>query len=187
MTDARTYVGLFAATIRRMIAQSGEVAKDAAPAISKHQFTADAWVKTATKLMDITALGVMELAENALAGPGAPTAPRYVDSDPFPVSDPAPDAVPGTTITRVLSFNTNKKLARAGTVDFISDSKVTFVSPKGTDQTTYPPGTLPPEAKEFRFTVDTADLPGGMYTGEVTVKPVLGQPNGETVAVFIEL
>ncbi|MFZ0834095.1 MAG: hypothetical protein WAM92_13625 [Mycobacterium sp.] len=180
MTDAKTYIGLFAATVRRMIAQSGEVAKQAAPAISKGQYTADAWTKSAIQLMDITALGVVEMAENALAGPGAPSAPLIVKSDPFPAS-PAPDA----TTTRMLSFTT--KLARAGTIDYLPDGKVAFVLPKGTDETKYPPGALPDGAGEFRFKVDRSDLPGGLYTGEVTVKPVQGNPNGETVAVYIEL
>ena len=165
MTDTKTYIGLFAATLRRMIAQSGEVAKQAAPRISKGQYTADAWTKSAIQLMDITALGVVEMAENALAGRGAPSAPLIVKSDPFPVS-PAPDA----TTTRMLSFKT--KLARAGTIDYLPDDKVAFLVSKGTDETKYPPGTLPPSADTFRFKVDRADLPGGLYTGEVTVKPV---------------
>lgn len=179
MTDAKTYIGLFAATLRRMIAQSGEVAKQAAPAISNGQYTADAWTKSAIQLIDITALGVVEMAENALAGPGAPSAPLIVKSDPFPAS-PAPDAA-----TRMLSFKT--KLARAGTIDYLPDDKVAFLAPKGTDEARYPPGTLPPSADTFRFKVDRSDLPGGLYTGEVTVKPIDGNPNGETVAVYIEL
>jgi hypothetical protein len=180
MTDVRTYIGLFAATMRRMIAQSGEVAKEAAPYMSNGTYTADRWMKNATQLMDIAALGAVEMAENALAGPSAPTAPRYVTSDPFPAPDP-PDA----TTKRMLSFST--KLARIGTIDYLPDSAVVFVSPKGTDETQYPPGTLPPTVTTFRFKVDTLNLPGGLYTGEVLVKPVVGHPNGQTVAVQIEL
>jgi hypothetical protein len=115
-----------------------------------------------------------------LAGPSAPTAPRFATSDPFPASDP-PDA----TTKRMLSFKT--KLARIGTIDYLPDSSVVFLSPKGTDETQYPPGSLPPTARTFRFKVDTLNLPGGLYTGEVTVKPIVGYPNGETVAVHIEL
>lgn len=178
--NAKTYVGLFATTLRRMIAQSGEVAKQAAPDISNGTYTADKWTKTAIQLMDITALGVVEMAENAMAGPSAPSAPRFVNSDPFPAS-PAPSA----TTTRTLSWQT--KLARVGTKDSLPDDKVVFVPPKNTDETVYPPGTLPPTATTFHFRVDTIGLPGGMYTGQVTVRPVKGKPNGETVAVYIEL
>jgi hypothetical protein len=178
--NASTYVGLFATTVRRMVAQSGEVAKQAAPAISNGTYTADAWTKTAIQLMDIAALGVVEMAENALAGPSAPSAPRFVKSDPFPVS-PGPDA----TTARALSWQT--KLARVGTIDFLPDDTVVFVSPKDTDETTYPPGTLPPTATTLHFRVDTIGLPGGLYTGQVAVRPIQGNPAGETVAVHIEL
>jgi hypothetical protein len=178
--NAETYVGLFAATLRRMIAQSGEVAKQAAPAISDGKYTADAWTKSAIQLMDIAALGVVEMAENAMAGPGAPSAPRFVKSDPFPAT-----AAPDSTTTRLLSWDT--KLARAGTIDFLPDDKVTFLTPKNTDATVYPPATLPPTATAFHFRVDTIGLPGGLYTGTVKVRPVRGKPNGETVAVLVEL
>ena len=178
--NAETYVGLFAATLRRMIAQSGEVAKQAAPAINNGTYTADAWTKSAIQLMDIAALGVVEMAENAMAGPSAPSAPRFVNSELF-TAIAAPDA----TTTRMLSWVT--KLARAGTVDHLSDDKVTFVSPSGTDQTMYPPGTLTPTATTFQFRVDTIGLPGGLYTGTVKVQPVLGKPNGETTTVHVEL
>jgi hypothetical protein len=181
--NAETYVGLFAATLRRMIAQSGEVAKQAAPAINNGTYNADAWTKSAIQLMDIAALGVVEMAENAMAGPSAPAAPRFVKSDRF--SAPDPPAAPDPIANRVLSWET--RLSRVGTVDYLPDDIVAFLSPKNTDETLYPPGTLPPTATGFRFAVDTVDLPGGLYTGKVRVRPVHGNPSGQTVAVYIEL
>jgi hypothetical protein len=178
--NAKTYVGLFAASVRRMIAQSGEVAKQAAPAISNGTYTANDWTTSAIQLMDIAALGVVEMAENAVAGPSAPGAPRFVKSEHFPAS-PAVDA----TTNRVLTWKT--RLARVGTVDYLPDAVVAFLNKKGTDATKYPPGTLPPAATDFRFQVDTIGLPGGLYTGEVTVRPVRGAPAGETVSVYVEL
>lgn len=153
------FVGLFAAITRRMLVQSGEVAKNATEKISAGNYKADDWVKSATQLADIAALGFVEMGENLIAGPGAAVVPITLASDPFPVPVPAT----ASPLQRELSFTT--RLSRGTTQDFIAPEKVKFVVDSG-----LPVGTLPSNAKEFRFTVQIAGVPSGVYVGEVTVK-----------------
>lgn len=168
------FVGLFAAITRRMLVQSGEVAKNATEKISAGNYKADDWIKSATQLADIAALGFVEMGENLIAGPGAAVVPITLGSDPFPVPPS------GDSRQRELSFT--KPLSRGATMDAIPAAKVKFVVDSG-----LPAGTLPPTAQEFRFTVQVAGVASGVYVGEVTVKLKGGAVIGDPVKVDIAL
>lgn len=177
MTDPGPFIGQFAATARRMIAQTGEVLKSAAPLIDSNQYTADQFVKSMIQLADIAALGGIEIAENALAGPSAPLAPIMVSSDVL-------QATQNLGTQRILFIS--RGFARATTVDYIPNSLIAFDPPNGTDQANNPLGVLAVGATDFRVRINTAVLPSGVYTGEVTVQPV-GSTDTETVEVVIAL
>lgn len=177
MTDPGPFISQFASTARRMIAQTGEVLKNAAPLIQNNQYTADQFVKSMIQLADIAALGGIEMAENALAGPSAPLAPIMISSD-------VQHAAQNLGTQRILSIS--RPFARATTVDYIPNSRITFDPPHGTDPAKNPLGILAVGATDFRVRINTADLPSGVYTGQVTAQPV-GSAATETVEVVIAL
>jgi hypothetical protein len=175
--DPAKYIEQFAATTRRMIAQSGEVAKQAAKPIEQGKFTADEWIKSAIQLMDITVLGVLEITENLLAGPAAPSAPTFAISEPMRFRN-------GEGEDRHIDI----KLARAGTNDYIESERISTVQPEGTDPATYSRHTLPASATHLQFRVDTRNLPGGVYAGTAIVSLMDGGAIvGDPLDVFIAL
>ncbi|MDT5093844.1 MAG: hypothetical protein QOH60_3207 [Mycobacterium sp.] len=174
--DPTRYIEQFSATLKRMIAQSGEVAKQAAPAISEGKYTAEAWIKSATQLMDITVIGVLEITENLLAGPAAPAAPTFAVSEAFRVLN-------GEGKDRRVDI----QLSRPGTHNYIAQSRITVVSPEGAEPTSVAQNTLPASATHLTFKVDSSNLPGGVYTGQAVVSLLTGGVVGDPVDVFIAL
>ena len=174
--DPTRYIEQFSETLRRMIAQSGEVAKQAAPAVSDGTYTAEKWIKSATQLMDITVIGVLEITENLLAGPAASAAPTFAVSEAFRV-------VNGQGKDRLVEI----KLSRPGADDYIEQSRIAVVWPEGAGPSPLAQNTLPASATHLTFKVDTSNLPGGVYTGQAVVSLLTGGVVGDPVDVYIAL
>lgn len=137
-----------ASVFRRMVTQTGSVAKDASIHVENKSYTPNKWLESMTRMIDIGIAGGMEIIETVAAGP-ARFEVHPLRSDPFPAPPPRRNE-PRTLVAG--------ELKRDATDAVIPKHKISFEPP-----------VLDPTATDPTFTilVDTADLLSGLYRGEV--------------------
>jgi hypothetical protein len=166
--EPRSFDGFFeqcAATTRRMIRATGAVAQQAADDLANGSLGSKQLIKTMTHFLDIGLLGSMELMETIVAGPDANWAPTTAESDDFYVDG-------DDTGERRLFIST--PLTYMGSADEVPCERVSFKPSAGRDAHQMPHGRIAAGHNTFRITVDSRELPSGIYVGEVGVRAAGG-------------
>jgi hypothetical protein len=175
---------------RRMLRESGKVAKETADALDANPNAGglnpngpSIWVKSLVKLGDIALLGGIELAETALIGP-APFEKDAIDSPTYPA---------GGNGERRLKILQPDGIARPGTVDPIPESQIRFYRPGaiGSAGIRLTDGKLSAGQNEFYLAVLPSGMISGMYVGTVQVVQLNAQGHDgavvDTIVVEVPL
>jgi hypothetical protein len=149
-----------ASIVRRMVTQTGAVAKDASVEVEKKQYTPNKWLESMTRMIDIGIAGGMEIIETVAAGPA-----RF-QVQPIPSEEFTMRAAKGGE-PRTLKLD-KAGLKRDATDEPIPPTKVTFD----------PPTLVPPNTK-FKVLVDASDLLSGIYEGKVVAEYAPRKKKGE--------
>ncbi|HKV19900.1 MAG TPA: hypothetical protein VJR50_12770 [Mycobacterium sp.] len=137
-----------ASVLRRMVTQTGTVAQVASIDLENKTYTAQKWLESMTRLIDIGISGGMEIVETVAAGPARfEVQPRR--SDPFDAT--RHDENRELTLTLVAG-----DIRRDATESQIPATQITFDPP-----------TLPPHDTTFTVLVDASGLASGVYEGTV--------------------
>jgi hypothetical protein len=148
---------------RRMVRQTGAVAKETSELMDKAPYSPSSWTKSMVKLADIALLGSIEMAETALLGP-APFETGLVMSDDI--------TAPGSG-RRLLRIAT-PGLSRPGTSDAIPAGKLSYYTKKAADVVELPGAVLPSGKHTLRVAVDPRGLISGIYVGQIEAVEVDG-------------
>jgi hypothetical protein len=158
MAERHTRTDEWAAITRRAVSNVGLVASRATEQIDEGRFGAAELLRYWTQMFDIAFLGAIELAEAALSDP-VDHAPHMAASDPV--------AVGGEGIPRSLKLSS--PFVRIGTSEYVPVDRITFAPGAGRDDAGQPLGMLSVGQDRFCVHIDSANLPSGIYGGEVTV------------------
>jgi hypothetical protein len=154
LADALAVIG------RRMVRQTGAVAREAADQVDKDKsYTPSAWTKSMVKLADIAVLGAIEMAETALIGP-APFEVALMKSDDYHASGAG---------YRKLRVRTPTGLARPGTADAIPANKLCFYTANDATGVELDNDLLQAAQTKFCIAVDARGMISGVYVGFVDI------------------
>jgi hypothetical protein len=137
-----------ASVLRRMVTQTGTVAQAAAIEVEKKDYTANKWLESMTRLIDIGIAGGMEIVETVAAGP-ARFEVQPLRFDGFNAKRDANNKQ--STLTLVAG-----KIRRDATESPIPKTQITFDPP-----------TLSPPNTAFSVLIDASGLVSGVYKGQV--------------------